>query len=306
MPPFPTFHTRSRVRLVVLVVLSVVTAWGIGHVPPSARASSRALAAPRFQIDVSTSDLSLGRHRFAFGLLQNNHPVSIHQIRVQLFFISARGASTEQTLNATFNDFARGLKNAGVDATATQLRGVYVAYPTFQHSGTWGVQASLPVPGGMQLIRQEFVVQRHERTPAIGSPAPRSHNPTAKQISVYKLDSGRPPNDMHGLSIAGAIAEHKPLLVVFGSPAYCQSRICGPETEIVQRIEGKYRRAVNFIHIETYKDADPSRGPSATFVQWHLETDPWVFVIDRHGIIRAKFEGPTSAGEIESALHALR
>jgi hypothetical protein len=39
-------------------------------------------------------------------------------------------------------------------------------------------------------------------------------------------------------------------------------------------------------------------------LQWHLQTEPWVFVIDRRGIITAKFEGPTTAAEIVPAIEA--
>lgn len=302
-----SFDSRLRTgrRCFTSFLLLAGAAWfasGAWTVVVASPVPSRTSAPVKYELDVSVSDLTLGRNRFAFGLLANNHPVSVPTLRIQLFSITSAGATPGQTLSARFNDFARGLKNPSTDATATQLKGVYVSSATFRRAGAWGVQAYLPVTGGTQLIRQEFVVQRHGRTPAVGSPAPRSHNPTTAQVSVLKLDSGRPPNDMHRLSIAAAIALHRPLVVVFGSPGYCQSRICGPETEIVQRVEAKYRARVNFIHIETYKDADPARGPSATFVAWHLQTDPWVFVIDRAGVITAKFEGPTSVGEIETAL----
>ena len=38
------------------------------------------------------------------------------------------------------------------------------------------------------------------------------------------------------------------------------------------------------------------------FNEWKIESDPWVFVVDRGGNIRAKFDGPTTADEIEPAL----
>jgi hypothetical protein len=66
--------------------------------------------------------------------------------------------------------------------------------------------------------------------------------------------------------------------------------MCGPQTEIVQRLEPLYRRRVNFIHIEIYKDANPAHGYARTVRQWHLQTEPWVFVVDRRGRIAAKFE----------------
>jgi hypothetical protein len=36
--------------------------------------------------------------------------------------------------------------------------------------------------------------------------------------------------------------------------------------------------------------------------EWRLDTEPWVFVVDRKGIIRAKFEGLVTVRELEAAL----
>ena len=36
--------------------------------------------------------------------------------------------------------------------------------------------------------------------------------------------------------------------------------------------------------------------------KWHLATEPWTFVIDKSGIIRTRFEGAFSAGELERAV----
>ena len=301
----PSARRRLEHFLACVTLCIPAVALGTVHASTAAVAATAGSALHTgigYELDISTSDLATGHNRFTFGILRNNHPLSLPSIRVQFFFITASGATAEQTLIARFNNFARDLKQSTVTMTATELRGVYVAYPSFPHSGTWGIQASVPAGPAVQPVRQEFIVQKRGRTPSVGSSAPRSHNPTVFQESVLKLDSGRPPNDMHRLSIAGAIARHQPLLVVFSSPAYCQSRMCGPETEIVQAIEQKYRRHFNFIHIETYKDADPSHGPAPTFLQWHLETDPWVFIVNDRGIITAKFEGPTSASEIEAAM----
>jgi hypothetical protein len=70
----------------------------------------------------------------------------------------------------------------------------------------------------------------------------------------------------------------------------------------VQGLERQFGKRVGFIHIEVWKDANPSHGPAPAFVQWHLHTEPWVFVINRRGIITARFEGPTPASEIRPAI----
>jgi hypothetical protein len=35
---------------------------------------------------------------------------------------------------------------------------------------------------------------------------------------------------------------------------------------------------------------------------WHLDTEPWTFVVDRRGRISARFEGTVSVRELEEAV----
>ena len=46
----------------------------------------------------------------------------------------------------------------------------------------------------------------------------------------------------------------------------------------------------------------PGGGLVPAVEQWGMPTEPWTFVIDREGRIRAKFEQFTSAEEIEATL----
>jgi hypothetical protein len=39
--------------------------------------------------------------------------------------------------------------------------------------------------------------------------------------------------------------------------------------------------------------------------EWRLDTEPWVFLVDGKGIIRAKFEGLVTAREIEGTLQQI-
>ena len=41
------------------------------------------------------------------------------------------------------------------------------------------------------------------------------------------------------------------------------------------------------------------------FKQWKLDSEPWVFVIDRSGVIRFRALGPVTATEIAAALQPL-
>jgi hypothetical protein len=145
--------------------------------------------------------------------------------------------------------------------------------------------------------------------PGVGQPAPATHNPTAKDVAdLETIDSGRPPDDMHQLSIADAIQQHRPALIVFATPAFCVSRTCGPEVKAVQSLEPAYRDRLAFIHVEIYRDfkPDPSKKQIAqAVIDWRLQTEPWIFVIDSKGIIQSRFEGPTATDEVKAAIDQL-
>jgi hypothetical protein len=145
--------------------------------------------------------------------------------------------------------------------------------------------------------------------PGVGQPAPATHNPTAKDVAdLETIDSGRPPDDMHQLSIADAIQQHRLALVVFATPAFCTSNTCGPEVKVVQGLEPAYRDRLAFIHVEIYRDfkPDPSKRQLAqAVVDWRLQTEPWVFLIDSKGVIQSRFEGATASDELKTAIDQL-
>ena len=61
-------------------------------------------------------------------------------------------------------------------------------------------------------------------------------------------------------------------------------------------------QGVRFIHVEIYKDNDPAKGVNRWVKEWRLPTEPFTFVVDRTGVIRAKLEGAFSVAELERAV----
>jgi hypothetical protein len=272
---------------------------------PATPASVSASSANGLQVQVASSDLAVGRNRFTFGLIDNNRPVSTGEPTVTFYFIARNNRATAiAQIHARFNYFASGLADTSANSAAIEIKGVYVGYATFDRAGTWGIEVRIRYRGRIRVVRsQQFIVLPHSYTPAVGSPAPRSHNPTIAQLPAAKLDSGNPPDDMHRLSIAQALVLHKPLVVLFATAAYCTSRLCGPEIQVIQQLERRYRSRVNFVHIEIYNNARPPQF-APTVLQWRLQTEPWVFVVNRSGRIAAKFEGPTPGSEIAPTINS--
>jgi len=239
----------------------------------------------------------VGRQRLAIGVLDGNSPVSDARVRVRVY----RASPADPLANEADAPF----KGEGLQGS-----GAYVAYLMFGATGSWTAEVSAQRGAGPAgTTRLPVNVQASGTVPAAGQPAPRSNNPTRRDVpDVSYIDSGVPPDDMHELSIADAIAQHRPTLVVFATPAFCTSRMCGPEVHAVQQIEPDYRDRVVFIHAEIYQDfkSDPSKmSLTPTVLEWHLRTEPWVFLIDANGIVRYAFEGPTASDELRTAVDAM-
>jgi hypothetical protein len=189
----------------------------------------------------------------------------------------------------------------------TDLRGIYVAQIPFEWPGTWGLEV-LATQGNSATEVSRFTVDvlAAPLTPALGTPAPRSHNLIASDVpDLRHIDTSDPPDPrLHQVRIADAIAQGKPQVIVFAAPKFCTSRVCGPVVDVVRLLLPTYGDRVVFAHQEIWQDFATQR-VAPTVEEWRLHSEPWIFVVDGKGIIRAKFEGLTTAHEIAAALQQM-
>lgn len=188
---------------------------------------------------------------------------------------------------------------------------VFVATPQFSHAGDWGAELSVERGGEVTVSRIRFVVLERTAEPMIGERIPASVQRVLRDVQdIAEIDSSLPPNPrLHDVTVAEALAEGRPLVIVFATPAFCQTRFCGPVVdEVVRPLEERHGEAATFIHIEPFDLAKARGGELAVLpvmAEWALTTEPWVFVVDRDGKLAAKFEGITSVAEVEGALLAV-
>jgi len=90
---------------------------------------------------------------------------------------------------------------------------------------------------------------------------------------------------------------------VFATPKYCTSRVCGPVLDVVRTLIAAYGGRVAFVHEEVRQAAACSLSP--TVEEWNLRSEPWIFIVDGDGVIRARFEGVTTPRELETALRQM-
>ena len=282
---------RTAAALAVAVVLGACA----GEVAPGGPSPTSS----QLQAVVAASELVVGnQQRVTIGITDHNTPVSDATVHVRSFILNGNTGTLKGASDAPF-------KGDGL-----QGGGIYVAHLTFDKAGDWGVEVTASRPNGAHLtVQLPMNVLALPVVPGVGQPAPLTRNPTARDVAdVETIDSGRPPDDMHQLSIADAIQQHRPALVVFATPAFCTSNTCGPEVKVVQGLEPTYRDRLAFIHVEIYRDfkPDPSKKQLAqAVIDWRLQTEPWVFLIDSKGVIQSRFEGPTASDELKVAIDQL-
>jgi hypothetical protein len=247
---------------------------------------------------LASTELALGQNRFALGLIDaRNQPITNGTVHLEFFKVSAQ------------NDTAQKRSEADAVFRAVELmnKGIWVSYVNFDEVGEWGAQVTVDRPGEpTRTSRLPFQVREKFSAPGYGEPAPRSDSPTVRDVSgdPSRICSNAPPCELHGLSISEALAPaDKPLVVLFATPALCSSAICAPELEAVLKLRASsYAERANFVHVEIYEYPFETQKLVKTVQEWRLPSEPWVFIVDRGGIVRDRFEGAAPAEELEPAL----
>ncbi len=234
-------------------------------------------------------------------------------------------ASPDRTASVAFMPPGSSEPGAAVPATFVWAiegsRGEYVVQTEFPQAGDWKAVFITEAPGAKQeAIGVGFQVQDDLPVIAVGEQAPASDTPTLTDVGgdVRKISTDTNPDlDFYGLSVADALAQHKPFVLVFATPAFCQSAQCGPTLDRVKKIKASAPDDVAFINVEPYQlaftegrlqpvlDANGQLQPVASVNEWGILSEPWIFAVDGKGIVRSSFEGVVSEDELRDAVKAI-
>ncbi len=135
-------------------------------------------------------------------------------------------------------------------------------------------------------------VGEYAKIPRPGDKAPTIVTPTAKSVGgdLAKLTTRIPPDTLNKVNYAEVLGK-EPILLLFATPQFCQSRVCGPVVDVAQQAQHEFEGKANFIHMEIYNDNDPSKGVRPQVRRFHLPTEPWLFAMNREGVVSAAIEG---------------
>jgi hypothetical protein len=184
------------------------------------------------------------------------------------------------------------------------LTGFYGAEVEFPEPGNWMVAAALDLDGG-RAVGQGGLAVAAEVPAAVGTKAKALATPVATSAAGRRRICTRDPAcPLHEISLDDALAAGRPTVVNFGTPLLCTSQICGPVLDEQMVVADKLRAKASFVHIEIYPSRSTAK-PVKALTDYGFSTEPWLLVVDRDGVIRARFEGPVTAGQIEDALRPL-
>lgn len=267
---------------------------------------------------IVSSDLAVGPNRFVVALVDQRQNTDIRgaQVRFRFFKLAKEGSEAilKGEMDASTVTVEKSYSHVHEDGTRESHGagevGFYAASVSFDLPGQWGVEINGTLNGQpLPTLSPAFIVQERSRTVAVGQPAPRSVQSTLRDVNdISEVSTAHQPNpDMYKMTIAEAVTSGKATVIVFATPGFCMSRICGPAAGVVDQLYERHKGQVNFIHVEPY-DLKRARSGQGLKVlpwieqEWGLPTEPWVFVVDRDGNIADKFEGVVTFREVETAL----
>ena len=248
--------------------------------------------------------------------------------RILFLYLDGKNAvasAPDRTAKVAFYDLARDPNTAAATADGAFVwtvetepkRGMYVLDVDLPQAGTWGAEFTTEAPGSpAETTRLTFSVLDSTPAIAVGQKAPASKTPTAADVGgdLTKISTDTHPDPaFYQTSVADALAAHKPFVLVFATPKFCTSQQCGPTLDHFKPIAAAHPE-VTFINAEPYqlKKVDGSLQPvldagnqlQATTVtdQWGLLSEPWIFAVDRNGIVRGSYEATITPAELAAIL----
>lgn len=260
-----------------------------------------------------------GENRYPFGVLERQSKAPISDAEVALYYAKVPEPSPEaksksgnrgQTAKAeqqaldqpAVGPFPASIESLAVKpafrskTTSEDPEAASVVYSTqldFPGEGEWRLAAILKEGGELKgALLPSVRVGEFKRVPKPGQKAPLIHTPTAQdaQGDLSKITTRIPPDTQNKVDYADALGK-EPIVLLFATPQFCQSRVCGPVVDVAEQAKHEFGDKAAFIHMEIYNQNDPAQKVRPQVRAFHLPTEPWLFTIDRNGVVKDAVEG---------------
>jgi hypothetical protein len=179
----------------------------------------------------------------------------------------------------------------------------FLMHHTFDKAGVHDIDA---VVGGKKLTAAlEVSSPADSKVPLIGQPMISVPTPTvADSRGVNPICTRSPACPLHDVSLDAALAEKRPIALLFATPALCQSRLCGPVLDNLLSVRDEFSAKVRMLHAEIYTDLQ-GKTTSPTVDAYHLDSEPFLFLAGADGVVRERLDNAYDKVEVRDALSRL-
>lgn len=251
-----------------------------------------------FTIALGTPDLGTGQQRVSVVVESAEGLVEFPALALR-YWVEGAAAPPAEAL-ASFTRFPDG------------VRGFHLMQLDFDQPGAWVLLLRVPTVDGFTEIPLSLEVRADTLAPTVGEAPPASANRTLRDVEgAEQLSTGAEPDaSLYELTVAEALEQARPFVIVFASPGFCTNAFCGPQVEVLSQLRERYPDAAAYIHVDLYENPlEVRRGepPIETplLEEWGLQTDEWTFVVGADGRVSARFEAFAPIEEVEAALTAV-
>jgi hypothetical protein len=254
----------------------------------------------------SGSDYTVGKNRFGFAVFTVDRD-QITDANVAIYAAAGSDGNAEGPYPARVESletepaFTAQTTSGDPDAA----KAVYVADVPFDQPGEYRLVALVEQDGSTSAVRIPSVVVKtpaQDKVPEVGEKAPPIHTPTTDDVGdITQIDTRVPPDDMHDVDFADVVGK-QPVVLLFATPALCQSRVCGPVVDVAEQVKRDRPDDAAYIHMEFWNDNDPNKGAREQVLDYNLKSEPWLFVVNSDGTVSSRIEGAFSVDELNRAL----
>ena len=265
---------------------------------------------------------STGQNRYPFGVFERDR-TQVSDAKVALYFAKVPVGAQSGELGAPTGKANSDAEKRALDEPAVgpfpaaieslQTKPAFRAKTTvsdpvdFPSRGEWRIAALIEQDGELTTsLLPSAVVGAFKHIPRVGEKAPSIHTPTAADAGgdLSKITTRIPPDTQSEVDYADVLGK-KPIVLLFATPQFCQSRVCGPVVDVAEQVKQVYGDKAAFIHMEIYKDNDPSKDVRPQVEVFHLPTEPWLFAIGADGRIEAEIDGAFGVQELTRVVRKL-
>jgi hypothetical protein len=256
------------------------------------------------QLGAATGAFTPGTRRLAFGLTTQSGAFIYAPTAV---YISkspdapAKGPYLAPADPMSVQPQFRSKQNSGPGG----IKAIYAAQVPVPGAGTFTVLSLTRTKEGLIGAPGEIAATKTSPIPNVGQRPPDIATDTVASVhgNIALLTTRLPPEEMHSVSFNQVLGK-RPVALLFSTPQFCISRVCGPVTDVAVQLQHEFGNKITFIHEEVYVNNDPSKGLRPQLKAFHLRTEPWLFAINRKGVIAARLEGAFGTTELREAIEA--